>query len=85
MHETALRRPASSLAWTGVLLGLVGLFTLNLVFGPIAIGLGATAYRRDAHRGIAAAAIVLGAVDVILEVVLATLWLSHGLVWHFGG
>jgi hypothetical protein len=84
MREAGVRS-ARSLAWTGVLLGTAGLFTLNLVFGPIAIGLGVMARRRGAHRVIAALAITLGLADVILEVVLATLWFHHDLSWRFGG
>lgn len=75
-------REARSLAWIGALLGTAGLFTLNLVFGPIAIVLGVTARRRGARLG--AVAVALGAADVILELVLAGLWFQHGLVWHFG-
>ena len=77
--------PARSLAWTGVLLGTAGLFVLNLVFGPIAIGLGVAAHRRGTHRLAAVTAIALGLADVILEVVLATIWFHHDLSWHFGG
>jgi hypothetical protein len=72
------------MAWTGVLLGTASLFVLNLIFGPIAIGLGVTARRRGADRAVAVAAIALGVAGVVLELVLATLWFSHGLVWHFG-
>jgi len=78
MRET----PTGSLAWIGALLGTVGLFMLNFVFGPIAIGLGVTAHRRGARLGIVAVA--LGVADVVLELVLASLWFGHGLVWHFG-
>jgi hypothetical protein len=73
---------AGSLAWIGAILGTAGLFMLNLVFGPIAIGLGVTAHRRGARLGIVA--VVLGVADVMLELVLAGLWFRHGLVWHFG-
>ena len=45
--EPAIARPDGRLAWTGLLLGALGLFILNLVFGPIAIGLGVTALRRS--------------------------------------
>lgn len=44
-------RSVRSLAWTGVLLGAAGLFVLNLVLGPIAIGLGIAALRRESRSG----------------------------------
>jgi len=79
---------ARSLAWTGALLGTAGLFMLNLVLGPVAIGLGVTALRRGVRpgtsRAAAVASIVLGAADVLLELVLVALSVGHGLVWHFG-
>ncbi|MGD0556600.1 MAG: hypothetical protein ABSA93_16695 [Streptosporangiaceae bacterium] len=77
-------RAARSSAWIGALLGTAGLFMLNLVFGPIAIGLGVTALRRHVAGPVALVAIALGAADVILELVLAGLWFRHGLVWRFG-
>jgi hypothetical protein len=80
---------AASMARTGMLLGVVGLFILNLVLGPIAIGLGVVALRRGARPGAERAAalssILLGAADVIVLLVLMALSLRHGgLVWHFG-
>jgi hypothetical protein len=51
MQETITRRaarPGTGRAWTGVLLGAVGLFILNVVFGPVAIGLGIISLRRGA-------------------------------------
>lgn len=44
------RSPDGRLAWTGMLLGAIGLFVLNLVFGPVAIGLGVTALRHGVSQ-----------------------------------
>ena len=92
------RRPAESahtLAAVSVLLGAVGLFIFNLIFGPLAIGLAVAALRRQAGPGRhpasartragAWAGLVLGAADLIVLVVLIAASLAHGAVtWHFG-
>jgi hypothetical protein len=89
MHDPMAPESEASIARVGVLLGAVGLFILNLVFGPIAIGLGVTAIRRGVRpalpRATALASIVLGAADLVVLLVLVALSLSHGgLTWHFG-
>jgi hypothetical protein len=89
MHDTMTRESGVSIARTGVLLGTVGLFILNLVFGPLAIGLGVTAIRRGVRpglpRGAALASIALGSADLVVLLVLTALSLSHGgLAWRFG-
>ncbi|HEY1703333.1 MAG TPA: hypothetical protein VGG75_26825 [Trebonia sp.] len=95
MFETITRRPGIRRAWTGVLLGAVGLFVLNVVFGPIAIGLGVTSLRRGARiraapgraadRAAGVASIVLGVTDLVVLAALISTSLGHGgLVWHFG-
>ena len=79
----------------GVLLGATGLFILNLVFGPIAIGLGVTALRRGAgaraarvpaaDRAAAVISVVLGVADLAVLAALLLHSASSGtLVWHFG-
>lgn len=75
------------LAWTGAVLGAVGLFLLNLVFGPIAIGLGSAALRRGSQRRAAGlAAVALGTADLaVLAALIAHSAAAHGgIVWHFG-
>jgi hypothetical protein len=77
------------MAGVAVLFGLAGLFVFNIVFGPLAIGVGVAAYRRRSATGrtraIALAGAALGAVDVIVLAVLAVISLaSGGLTWHFG-
>lgn len=90
MHDAAARpRPVSSAVRAGVLLGAVGLFVLNLVFGPIAIGIGISALRRGTRTGweraAAVASVILGAADVTVMAVLVAMSLAHGtLTWHFG-
>ena len=79
------RRPDSRLAWTGMLLGAIGLFVLNLVFGPIAIGLGATALSRGTQRAAGLAAVTLGVADLVVLAVLVLHSAAHGgVVWRFG-
>lgn len=73
------------LAWTGAALGAVGLFLLNLVFGPIAIGLGTVALRRGSQRAAGLAAVALGAADLLVLAALVAHSARHGgVVWHFG-
>lgn len=74
------------LAWTGAVLGAVGLFLLNLVFGPIAIGLGSAALRRGSQRAAGLAAVALGTADLaVLAALIAHSAAAHGgIVWHFG-
>ncbi|MCL2585874.1 MAG: hypothetical protein FWE35_25860 [Streptosporangiales bacterium] len=73
------------LAWTGAVLGAVGLFLLNLVFGPIAIGLGTAALRRGSRRVAGLTSIALGTADLVVLAVLVANSAAHGgIVWHFG-
>jgi hypothetical protein len=90
MQPTVTRQPASRLAWSGVLLGGAGLFIFNVVFGPIAIGLGLTALRRGAgaratDRAAGVISVVLGVADLAILVVLVLNSAAHGgVTWHFG-
>jgi hypothetical protein len=65
-----------------VALGAAGLFMFNLVLGPLAIALGTAALRRGAPgrwgRPAAVAAILLGAVDLLVLTVLLIAHLSDG-------
>jgi hypothetical protein len=74
-----------SMARTGVLLGMAGLFILNLVLGPIAIGLGVVTLKRGVDRATALFSVLLGVADVVVLLVLMALSLAHGgPVWHLG-
>jgi Domain of unknown function (DUF4190) len=65
----------NGLAIAGLVCGLVGLLFLPIVLGPLALVFGFIALSRAkqgaGHRGMAIAAVVLGAVDLILFLVLA--------------
>lgn len=68
--------------------GLVGLLVANLVLGPLAIALGATALRRDrTRRARAALALALGVADLAVFAYLALhAGGDHGsLNWRFLG
>ena len=80
---------AGSMASAAVLFGVVGLFVFNIVFGPLAIGVGTAALRRRTPMGWARAAalagVALGAADLIVLAVLVAVSLAHGgITWHFG-
>ncbi|MFR0355062.1 DUF4190 domain-containing protein [Streptomyces sediminimaris] len=68
--------------------GIVGLFFLNIILGPLAIVFGAVARRRTAAgngTGMATAGIILGVVDVVLWVVLLAVAANGGSGWYVGG
>jgi hypothetical protein len=80
---------AGSMAGVAVLFGLAGLFVFNVVFGPLAIGVGVAAYRRRSatgrNRGIALAGVTLGVLDLVVLAVFAAVSLAWGgFTWHFG-
>ena len=77
------------MASVAVLFGLVGLFVFNVVFGPLAIGVGVAAYRRRSATGrtrtIALAGVTLGVLDLVVLAVFAAISLAWGgFTWHFG-
>ncbi|MDN3295999.1 DUF4190 domain-containing protein [Streptomyces ficellus] len=75
-------RDADGMAVAAFVLGLVGLLVMNILLGPIAIGLAVIALRRGtARRGRALLGLGLGIADLI---VLATLVTLDGTVsWSF--
>jgi hypothetical protein len=80
---------AGSMASVAILFGMAGLFVFNVVFGPLAIGVGVAAYRRRTAtagtRALALAGAVLGAADLIVLAVIAAVSLSSGgFTWHLG-
>lgn len=79
----------SGLAVASLCCGIVGLFLLNIVLGPLAIVFGAVARRQAGARngaGMAKAGIILGIVDVVLWLVLLTVAASNGgFSWYVGG
>jgi hypothetical protein len=85
--NTAKRR-AIPVAWlegratAAVTCGAVGLFMFNIVLGPIAIALGASALRRDQTgrlgRLAALLGIVLGVADLVVLAVLVAMNIDDG-------
>ncbi|MGH3635188.1 MAG: DUF4190 domain-containing protein [Mycobacterium sp.] len=65
---------SNGLAIAALVCGIIGLFLLNIILGPLAIifgGVGLShAKRGAAHHGMALAGVILGIVDVIIFVVL---------------
>jgi hypothetical protein len=80
---------AASMAGVAVLFGVAGLFVFNVIFGPLAIGVGVAAYRRrtasSRTRTAALAGVTLGVLDLVVLAVFAAVSLaSGGFTWHFG-
>lgn len=79
----------NGLAIAGLVCGIVGVFFLSIILGPLAIIFGAVALRQRAVKGgggMAKAAVILGIVDVILFIVLiAVAASSGGFSWYIGG
>ncbi|GGX88989.1 DUF4190 domain-containing protein [Streptomyces minutiscleroticus] len=79
----------NGLAIASLVCGIVGLFFLNIVLGPLAIIFGAVAVRQAGAKGgggMAKAGLVLGVVDVILFIVLMAFAASSGgFSWYVGG
>jgi hypothetical protein len=70
-----------------VTFGTAGLFLFNILFGPLAIGLGVAALRRGAPgrwgRPAALAGVLLGAADLLVLVILLLTRISgDGFEWH---
>ncbi|GAA5080537.1 DUF4190 domain-containing protein [Streptomyces sp. SID10815] len=79
----------NGLAVAGLVCGIVGLFFLNVVLGPLAIIFGGIALRQTAGagggRGMAKAGIVLGIVDLVIFFVLLAVAASNGgFTWYVG-
>ncbi|MFH8294207.1 DUF4190 domain-containing protein [Streptomyces sp. NPDC018059] len=76
----------NGLAVAGLVCGIVGLFFLSIILGPLAIIFGAVALRqKTGSGGMAKAAVILGVIDVILFIVLMVLAASGEFSWYVGG
>lgn len=79
----------NGLAIASLCCGIVGLFFLNMVLGPLAIIFGAVARRQASVKngaGMAKAGIILGIVDVVLWLVLLLVAANNGgFGWYVGG
>jgi hypothetical protein len=74
----------NGLAIAALVCGIIGLFFLSIILGPLALIFGIIALRRAnagaSGRGMAIAGIVLGAVDIVLYVIALAYLSSHGWV-----
>ncbi|CAM5629153.1 MULTISPECIES: DUF4190 domain-containing protein [Streptomyces] len=79
----------NGMAIASLVCGIVGLFILNIILGPLAIVFGALARRQAGGKngaGMAKAGIILGVVDVVLWILFVTLAASNGgFSWYVGG
>ncbi|MFI7384890.1 DUF4190 domain-containing protein [Streptomyces sp. NPDC049813] len=77
----------NGLAIAGLVCGIVGLFFLSFVLGPLAIIFGAMALRQKAAGGggMAKAGLILGIIDVVLFIVMMIVAANGGFSWYVGG
>jgi hypothetical protein len=75
----------NGLAIAGLVCGIVGIFVLNIILGPLALifgGIGLSRANKGAKfKGMAIAAIILGAIDVILFIVALAFLSSNGFTY----
>ena len=92
---TTTGRPNSTqqgngLAIAGLVCGIIGLFFLNVILGPLAIIFGGIGWSKASngarYRGMAIAAVVLGVIDLVVFVVLLVVAANNGgsFAWHVG-
>ncbi|MFG3013965.1 DUF4190 domain-containing protein [Streptomyces cinerochromogenes] len=81
-HKTS---QTSGLAIAGLVCGIVGIFFLPIILGPLAIVFGAVALRQNGSM-MAKWGIGLGVVDIVLMVVMLVIAANNGgsLTWHIG-
>jgi hypothetical protein len=80
------RSGTNGLAVAGLVCGIVGLFFLQIVLGPLAIVFGVVAHRQTGGSGMAKAAIGLGIADLVVFALLMMLVASTGgFTWYVGG
>ncbi|MEU6476480.1 DUF4190 domain-containing protein [Streptomyces sp. NPDC047017] len=80
----------NGLAVASLVCGIVGVFFLNVVLGPLAIIFGGVALRQQSAKGggsgMAKAGLILGVVDLVLFFVLLAVAASNGgFHWYVGG
>ncbi|HWE54040.1 MAG TPA: DUF4190 domain-containing protein [Acidimicrobiales bacterium] len=84
-YSTATSR-TNGLAIAGLVLSIIGIFVFSIVLGPLSMifgGFGLSRANRGAGgRGMAIAALVIGAIDLIIGVVLIAALSAHGYRWH---
>lgn len=86
--HTPARTRGNGLAIAGMVCGIVGLFLLSIILGPLAMIFGysglRTARRGAAHHGMALAGVILGAVDIALFIISLAVASNGGFTWHIG-
>jgi hypothetical protein len=79
---------SNGMAVAALVCGIVGLFVLQIVLGPLAVifgGIGLHHANRGArHRGMAWAGLILGIVDVLAIIVILAAAPHHMFYWHVG-
>ncbi len=82
-NRVATRSDADGTAVASFILGLLGTFVFNVVFGPLAAILGGVALARGTRRrGRAALGIALGIADVVI--LAALIGTHHNITWTPG-
>jgi hypothetical protein len=85
---TTTRSTSNGLAVAGLVCGIVGLFILNVILGPLAIIFGGVSWSKAnngaTHKAMAVWSVALGIVDVAVFVVLLAVASHHGGYWHVG-
>jgi hypothetical protein len=76
------QKSRNGMAIAALVCGIVGVFLLEVILGPLAIIFGAIGLRRanagGPNRGMAAAGLALGILDVVLFVALIAISSTHG-------
>jgi hypothetical protein len=88
-NGAAPRGSSNGMAIAAIICGIVGLFFLGFIFGPIALILGGLALyqasRGMGQRGIAWAGLILGVIDVVLLIVVLVSARHYAFNWHANG
>lgn len=80
----------NGLAIAGLVCGIIGLFFLTVILGPLAIIFGginwSKADKGARYRGMAIGSVVLGVIDLVVFVVLLVVAANNGgsFAWHVG-
>jgi uncharacterized protein DUF4190 len=88
-NGTAPRGSYNGMAIASLVCGIIGLFFLGFIFGPLALILGGVALyqasRGMGRRGLAWAGLILGVIDVVLLIVVLVSARPYAFSWHAGG
>ena len=88
-NGTAPRGGPNGMAIASLVCGIIGLFFLGFIFGPIALILGGVALSQASQgrgrRGLAWAGLILGVIDVVLLIVVLVSARPYAFSWHAGG